>query len=74
MLTVADTALVVSVTDVAVIFTVLPVGIAAGAVYVVAALLAVVAGLKVPHAEVPHVTLHVTPPFLLSPATNAVNG
>src|ERR1700722_833954 len=71
---VADTDLVVSETDVAVIFTVLPVGAAAGAVYVVAALLAVVAGLKVPHAAAPQVTLHVTPPFLLSPATTAVSG
>jgi hypothetical protein len=66
--------LVVSDTDVATTFTVLPVGIAAGAVYVVAALLAVVVGLNVPHAEVPQVTLHVTPAFLLSPATTAVSG
>jgi|SRR5580704_6771965 hypothetical protein len=71
---VPDTDLVVSETDVAVTFTVLPVGIAAGAVYVVGVLLAVVVGLNVPHAEVPQVTLHVTPPFLLSPATTAFSG
>jgi hypothetical protein len=71
---VADADLVVSETDVAVTFTVPPVGIAAGAVYVVAALLAVVVGLSVPHAAVAQVTVHVTPPFLLSPVTTAVSG
>src|ERR1700743_1066576 len=71
---VADTDLVVSETDVGVTFTVPPVGIAAGAAYVVAALLAVVVGFSVPHAAVPQVTLHVTPPFLLSFVTTAVSG
>jgi len=65
---------VLSVIEVAVTFTVLPVGIAAGAVYVVAALLAVVVGFNEPHAEPPHVTLQVTPAFLLSPVTTAVSG
>jgi hypothetical protein len=74
MLIVADTDFVASLTDVAVTFTVPPVGIAAGAVYVVATLVAVVFGLSVPHAAVPQVTLHATPPFLLSPVTAAVSG
>src|ERR1700760_1324578 len=73
MLIVADTDFVLSLTEVAVTFTVPPVGIAAGAVYVVAAFVAVVVGLNVPHAAVPQVTLHATPPFLLSPVTTAVS-
>ena len=54
---VADADFVLSDTDVATTFTVLPGGIAAGAVYVVATLVAVVVGLNVPHAAVPQVTV-----------------
>jgi len=68
---VADADLVLSVTEVATTVTVLLVGIAAGAVYVVAALLAVAVGLKLPHAELPQVTDHVTPAFALSLVTTA---
>lgn len=72
--TVAD--FVASVTEVAVTVTVLPVGTAAGAVYVVAAPLAVVAGLKLPQgADDPvelQVTVHFTPAFAASFITFAV--
>jgi hypothetical protein len=63
--------LVVSVFDVAVIVTLPPVGAVAGAVYVVAALLRVIVGLKLP--QVPAgVQLQVTPPFAVSFVTAAV--
>jgi hypothetical protein len=69
---VAVAVFVVSVTEVAVTVTVDPVGVVAGAVYVVAAPLAVDAGLNDPHDELPHVTVHFTPAFALSFATFAV--
>ncbi len=60
MVTVADADLVGSVTEVAVSSTVLPGGIVDGAVYVVTASFAVVAGLKEPHSDPPQVTVHFT--------------
>jgi hypothetical protein len=48
------------VTEVAVTVTVLPGGIAEGAVYPVSKLLAVVVGLKEPHSEPPQLTVHFT--------------
>jgi hypothetical protein len=73
MVMVAEADFVVSVTDVAVTVTVLGFGIVVGAVYVVAAPLAVVVGLKEPHDEPPpQATVQVTPPFLLSLLTTAV--
>jgi hypothetical protein len=74
MVTVVDAVAVPSVTEVATTVTVPPVGTFAGAVYVVAEPLAVFAGLKLPHEDVPQVTDHVTPAFALSPVTNAVKG
>jgi hypothetical protein len=62
----------VSVTDVAVTVTVAGLGIALGAVYVVAVPLAVVVAEKLPHDELPHVTVHFTPAFALSLTTFAV--
>jgi hypothetical protein len=59
----AEADLVGSVTDVAVTVTLPPVGIAAGAVYVVPTPVAVVVELNEPHAVVPHVTVHVTSGF-----------
>lgn len=56
----ADTDLVESVTDVAVTVTVLPGGIAAGALKVVGTSLAVVAGLNDPQAVAPQVTVQFT--------------
>ena len=70
MVMVAEADFVVSVTEVAVTVTVLGVGIAVGAVYVVGAPLAVPVGLKEPHGEVPQVTVQLTP--LLSLVTTAV--
>ena len=65
---------VLSVTEVAVTVTVPPVGIAAGAVYVVAEPLAVFVGLKLPQAPaLPQVTDHVTPAFAGSLLTTAVS-
>jgi hypothetical protein len=62
-----------SVTDVALTVTVLPLGTADGAVYVVAAPLAVPVGLKLPHApELPQVTDQVTPALAESLLTVAV--
>jgi hypothetical protein len=72
MVMVAEADFVGSVTEVAVTVTVLGVGIAVGAVYVVGAPLAVPVGLKEPHGEVPQVTVQLTPPFLLSLVTTAV--
>jgi hypothetical protein len=63
--------LVLSLTEVAVIVTIPPVGIAGGAVYTVAAPLAVVVGLNDPH-EPLGAQLHVTPPFAGSFDTVAV--
>jgi hypothetical protein len=63
---------VLSVTDVAVTVTVFPVGTAVGATKIVAAPLAVCAGLNEPHVEPPHVTVHFTPPLALSFATFAI--
>jgi hypothetical protein len=62
-----------SVTEVAVIVTVLPVGIVAGAEKSVATPLAVPAALKAPQAlALPQVTIQVTPAFAGSLATKAV--
>jgi hypothetical protein len=69
---VAEAVLVVSVTEVAVTVTVAGLGGLAGAVYVVAALLAVEVGAKLPHVELPQVTVHLTPALALSFATTAV--
>ena len=70
---VAEADLVLSVTEVAVTVTVLPVGIAAGAVKVVVAVLPeALAGLKLPHEELPQVTVQFTPAALLSSLTLAV--
>ena len=69
---VADTVFVLSESDVAVTVTVLDAGTVAGAVYVTAAPLAVVAGLKLPHCGLPQATDQLTPPFLLSLVTTAV--
>lgn len=59
----AEADLVGSVTEVAVTVTVPPVGIAAGAVYVVAAPVGVVVGLSDPQAVAPQVTVQVTVGF-----------
>ena len=63
---------VASLTEVAVMVTVLPLGIEAGATYVVAAALGVDVGLKLPHWPPPQVTLHKTPAFKLSLCTMAL--
>ena len=74
MITIADADFVVSVTEVAVTVTALPLGIALGAVYVVALPLAVDVGLKLPHAPaLPQVTDQVTPAFAESLLTTAVS-
>jgi hypothetical protein len=71
---VAEADLLASVAEVAVTVTVFPLGIAAGAVYVVLAPLAVDALLNEPHAPLlPQLTVHFTPPFALSLPTFAVN-
>jgi len=71
----ADTNLVGSACEVAVTVTVLPVGTAAGAVYVVATLLAVWVGANIPQAPaLPHVTDQSTPAFVESFETTAVIG
>jgi hypothetical protein len=58
MVMVAEADLLVSETEVATTVTVLPVGIAAGAVYVVVAVFpGEVAGLKLPHCVLPQVTV-----------------
>jgi hypothetical protein len=63
-----------SVLEVAVTVTVLPVGTAAGAVYVVATLLSVAVGLKTPQAPaLPQVTVQFTPWFCESLVTTAVS-
>jgi hypothetical protein len=72
MVMVFDAVFVLSVTDVATIVTVLFVGTAEGAVYVVGALLAVEVALKLPHGALPQVTDQVTPPLALSLVTTAV--
>ena len=59
----AEADLVGSVTDVAVKVILPPVGIAAGAVYVVCTLARVVVGLTEPHTVAPQVTVHVTSGF-----------
>jgi hypothetical protein len=59
----AEADLVGSVSDVAVTVTLSPVGMAAGAVYVVATPFAVFVGLNEPHVVVPHATVHVTSGF-----------
>jgi hypothetical protein len=61
MATVALTDLEVSVSDVAVRVTVPPVGITAGAVYVVVVCEAMVAGLNEPQAAAPQVAVQITP-------------
>jgi hypothetical protein len=70
MVTIALADRVVSVNDVTVIVTVLPTGISAGAIYVVANLLlivpAAIAGLNVPQALDPHVAVQATPPPAVS--------
>ncbi len=68
----ADTDLVVSVTEVAVIVTEAGVGTALGAVYVAVPPLAVDAGLIAPHDEPPQVTFQATPALLLSLLTIAI--
>jgi hypothetical protein len=72
MVIVAEADLVVSLTAVAVIVTVAGLGAEAGALYFVAAPLAVDEEEKEPHAVVPQVTAHVTPPLALSLLTMAV--
>ena len=61
MLTMDETVTALSATDVAFTVTVLPVGGVAGAVYVVAAPLAVGVGLNEPQLELPQLTDQVTP-------------
>lgn len=74
MVMVAETVAELLSTAVAVTVTVLPVGTAAGAVYMVAALLAVATGLKLPQAPaLPQVTVQFTPPFAESLLTTAVS-
>jgi len=73
MVIVADAVAVPSVTELATTLTVPPVGTFAGAVYVVAAPLAVDVGLKLPHEDPPQVTDQLTPAFPLSLLTTAVN-
>jgi len=68
----ADTDLVVSVTEVAVIVTEAGVGTALGAVYVAVPPLGVNAGLIVPHDELPQLTFQVTPALLVSLLTVAI--
>ena len=69
---VAETDFVLSVTDVAVIVTVLLLGTANGAVYAVGMPLAVLPALKVPQAPaLPQVTDQVTPAFAESLLTTA---
>ena len=68
---VAETDLVVSVTDVAVTVTVAGVGTALGAVKVVEIPLPVEVGLKLPHCALPQVTVQLTPPFFVSLSTVA---
>jgi hypothetical protein len=63
---------VVSVTEVAVIVTVAGLGAVAGAVYFVAAALAVEPAEKLPHEALPQATFHVTPALALSLSTIAV--
>lgn len=70
---VADADFVLSATEVAVTVTVLPPGMAEGAVYIVVALFPVeVVGLKLPHVELAHLTVQVTPAAISSPLTSAV--
>ena len=63
MVIVAETDLVLSVTDVAVTVTVPPVGAGEGAVNVVGVVLGVVPGMKVPQGALLQLTDHVTPAF-----------
>ena len=69
---VAEAVFVESVTEVAVIATVAGLGTEAGAVNFVAVPLAVEAVEKLPHCELPQVTVHLTPAFALSLLTTAV--
>ena len=69
---VAEADFVESVTEVAVIATVAGLGAVVGAVNLVAAPLAVVAVEKLPHCELPQLTVHLTPAFALSLPTTAV--
>ena len=69
---VAEAVLVESVTEVAVIATVAGLGAEAGAVNFVAVPLAVEAVEKLPHCELPQITVHLTPAFALSLLTTAV--
>jgi hypothetical protein len=69
---VAETDFVESVTEVAVTATVAGLGAEVGAVYFVAAPLAVEATEKLPHCELPQATDHLTPAFALSLLTTAV--
>jgi len=83
---VAETDLVLSVDRVPVIVTLPPEGTVAGAVYVVGIVLAVEAGLKLPHAEAgvqdqfttalcgPFVIVTAMPPGAVAPAANEVGG
>ena len=72
MVMVAEADFVESVTEVAVIATVAGLGAVVGAVNLVAAPLAVVAVEKLPHCELPQLTVHLTPAFALSLPTTAV--
>ena len=72
MVAVAETDFVLSVTDVAVMVTVFPLGTAAGAVYVVAVPLAVCVAAIEPQEDPPQVTVQVTPALAESLATTAV--
>ena len=69
---VAEADFVESVTEVAVTATVAGLGAEAGAVYFVAVPLAVEAAEKLPHCELPQLTVHLTPAFALSLPTTAV--
>src|SRR5260370_7030883 len=69
---VAEAVFVVSVAEVAVTVTVAGFGGVEGAVYVVAVPLGEDADEKVPHDELLHVTVHLTPALLLSFLTTAV--
>ena len=72
MVIVAEAALVLSVTDVALMVTVLGVGAVVGAVKVVATPLPVLALLKLPQFDAEQVTLQCTPPLAESFETMAV--
>ena len=69
---VAEIDFVESVTEVAITVTVAGFGVEPGALYLVAAPLAVEPVEKLPHCELPQVTVHLTPPLALSLLTTAV--